>query len=117
MVVIEWIGSTGNVFGVHKYSLIMQRVRIFGDGSQLYVILFPRNLWVNQQVELMVGELMVPVIGGAVQLLPPVASTVHAGVDDIVFDWRGARSGKGYLTTGGGARIEGDSGDCSLSCC
>jgi len=40
-------------------------------------MLLPCQLGVHQQIELIVAIVVVTVVGGTVQLLSPVASTVH----------------------------------------
>ena len=47
----------------------------------------PGDFWVDELVELMMGEVVVASVRGLVEMVFPVAGTVLVGIDDVVFDW------------------------------
>ena len=84
----DQVVSARGGLGVDEDGLVVHGVGVLRNGGELYVVLFPGNLRVDQQAELVVREVVVAPVGTAVQLLPPVAPTIHGRVDDVVFDRR-----------------------------
>ena len=77
--------SAGSALGVHEHCLVVHRVRILRNRRQLNIMLLLLPFRVHQQVQLVMGVIVVFFVAGLVQLLSPVGRGVLCGVDDVVF--------------------------------
>lgn len=55
-------GSAGSIFGIDEDCFVVGGVGVLGDGSQLDVVLLAGDLWVHEEIEFVMGQIVVPAV-------------------------------------------------------